>query len=83
MIMLSLFENQHYGIKDYYLPDMPGFKRDCYIFVSLQKKYIPALYLRFKDRNYTPAMYCQPWFLTLFSDYFPQDVVLRIWDVYF
>ena len=44
---------------------------------------MPALYERFKELNYTPAMYCQPWFLTLFSDYFPQEVVVRIWDIYF
>ena len=81
MIMISLFEN--YDLKSYSLPDMAGFKKECYILASLQKKFMPNLYEKFKTLNYTPAMYAQQWFLTLFSDYFPYDVVFRIWDIYF
>ena len=80
LIMVSLFEN--YGMKEQFLPGFPGLKKDFYILIRLQKKYLPKLYERFVEMEYIPHIYATEWFLTLFAK-FPKDVVLRIWDIYF
>ena len=64
------------------MPGFPGLKKDFYILVRLQKKYLPTLYERFVEMDYIPHIYATEWFLTLFGK-FPREVVLRIWDIYF
>ena len=68
MIMISLFE--HYGVKDWFKPDMIGLKKDFYILMSLQKKYMPALFKKMVDLYYFPQIYAQKWFITLFAAFF-------------
>ena len=68
MIMISLFEE--YGMKEWFKPGMEGLKKDFYILMSLQKKYMPALYKKMRDCNYIPQIYAQKWFITLFAAYF-------------
>ena len=43
---------------------------------------MPALFKKFNEMAYVPQIYASQWFLTLFSIYFPFEVVVRIWDIY-
>ena len=52
MIMISLFKN--YGLRENFLPQMPGLARDTYILLVLMKKYMPALYKKLNEMNYFP-----------------------------
>lgn len=40
------------------------------------------MYKKFNEMHYVPQIYASQWFLTLFSVYFPFEVVVRIWDIY-
>lgn len=42
MILISMFEQ--YGLMGYFEPNLTGLKKDFYIFLCLQKKYMPRLY---------------------------------------
>ena len=79
-IMVSIFNM--YGLKEQFLPKMPGLAKNFYILLSLQKKYMPAMFKKFNEMGYVPQIYASQWFLTLFSIYFPFDTVVRIWDIY-
>ena len=79
-IMVSLFNE--YNLKEQFLPKMPGLEKNFYILLSLQKKYMPAMYKKFNDMQYVPQIYASQWFLTVFSIYFPFEAVVRIWDIY-
>ena len=73
---------EEYGMKEWFKSGMVGLRKDYYILLCLQKKYMPALFKKMKDCNYTPPMYAMEWFLTLFSARFPPELVARIWDIY-
>ena len=45
-IIVKLFEQS--DAKEMFLPDFPGLKKNFYILLSLQKKYMPVLYKKFK-----------------------------------
>ena len=66
-IMVNWFE--HHDAKEMFLPGFPGLKKNFYILLSLQKKYMPALYAKFREVNYIPQWYAAEWFLTLFSKF--------------
>ena len=80
MILNSLFEN--YDLSEWSKGGFEGLKRDFYVLISLQKKYLPEVFHKFVEFNYMPSMYAQTWFLTLFAHYFSAKFVSRIWDVY-
>ena len=61
---------------------MPGLSKNFYILLSLQKKYMPAMFKKFNEMAYVPQIYASQWFLTLFSIYFPFETVVRVWDIY-
>ena len=54
-IMVSLFNE--YNLKEQFLPKMPGLEKNFYILLSLQKKYMPAMYKKFNDMQYVPQIY--------------------------
>ena len=61
---------------------MPGLEMNFYILLSLQKKFMPALFKKMRDENYVPQIWASQWFLTFFAAYFPLEIVSRIWDIY-
>ena len=50
--------------------------------LSLFKKYLPRLFQKLNDVGFSPQMYASKWFMTLFSDYFTMNIVVRILDIY-
>lgn len=79
-IMTSLFTE--YKIKEMYTSKMPGLEMNFYILLSLQKKFMPALFRKLRDENYVPQIWASQWFLTFFAAYFPVEITSRIWDIY-
>ena len=51
-IMVSMFNI--YGLKEQFLPKMPGLAKNFYILLSLQKKYMPAMFKKFNEMGYVP-----------------------------
>ena len=79
-IMVSIFSN--YQLHDSYLPGLPGLEKNFYIMLSLQRKYMPKLFTKLAQIDFSPQMYGSRWFMTLFSDYFPINIVVRLLDIY-
>ena len=79
-ITVSLFKNYH--IHDLFLPGLPGLEKNFYIMLSLQKKYMPRIFEKFVELEFTPQIYGSRWFMTVFSDFFPINIVVRILDIY-
>ena len=52
MIIAKWFEQN--DAKEMFLPGFPGLKKNFYILLSLQKKFMPALYNKFNEVSYIP-----------------------------
>ena len=79
-ITASMLSN--YQLRDVFLPGLPGLEKNFYIMLSLIRKYMPKLLAKMAEIDFTPQMYGSSWFITLFADYLPIDVVVRIFDIY-
>ena len=79
-IMVSIFSN--YQLHDSYLPGLPGLEKNFYIMLSLQKKYMPKLFTKLAEIDFSPQMYASRWFMTIFADYFSINIVVRILDIF-
>lgn len=79
-IMVSIFNE--YKVIEMFWPGMPGLAKNFYILLSLEKKFLPKIFAKFNEMSYVPQIYASQWFLTLFSVYFPFEVVVRIWDIF-
>jgi len=43
---------------------------------------MPRLQRKLAEIDFSPQMHASSWFLTLFADYFPIGIVVRIFDIY-
>ena len=80
LIMVTLINN--YELNAIFSPGFPGLRESIFIHNNLLKKYMPKLHQKFEDEFVIAESYCTHWYMTLFSVYFPIDVVVRIWDIY-
>ena len=51
-IMVSLFMN--YSLKENFLPGLRGLEKNFYIMLSLQKKYLPKLFNKLNEIDFSP-----------------------------
>lgn len=72
-----------YGLREMFLPEMPGLHLHLYQFERLLEDLEPALYCHLRRRGVSPQLYATQWFLTLFAYRFPLQLVLRIYDFIF
>jgi len=79
-IMVSILAS--YQHKEVYLPGLPGLEKYFYIMMTLLRKYMPKLQRKLAELDFSPQMYASRWFITLFADYFPIEIVVRILDIY-
>ncbi|GMM37110.1 GTPase-activating protein [Saccharomycopsis crataegensis] len=70
-----------YGLREFYLPDMPGLHLILYQFERLLEDMSPKLHLHLMRQGIKSSMYASQWFLTMFAYKFPLDIVIRIFDV--
>lgn len=72
-----------YGLRDLFLPDMPGLMLLLYQFDRLFEENSPQLYNHLTRQGVRSSMYATQWFLTFFAYKFPLGFVLRIYDIVF
>ena len=70
----------NYEMIGFYLKDFPELRKVLYVFLSLLKKFVPNVYLQFKNFNIYPTMYASQWFFTYFASLFDFNIVVRIYD---
>lgn len=72
-----------YGLRELFLPDMPGLMLLLYQFDRLFEENSPQLYNHLTRQGVRSSMYATQWFLTFFAYRFPLVFVLRIYDIVF
>lgn len=72
-----------YGLRELFLPDMPGLMLLLYQFDRLFEENSPQLYNHLTRQGVRSSMYATQWFLTFFAYRFPLAFVLRIYDIVF
>ena len=71
-----------YNLEEIYKKDFPGLKKRLYIFLKLVEKFMPKIYKKLYDKEVHPTMYASQWFFTCFTNCFPFEMVVRIFDCY-
>ena len=72
-----------YKMEGTFLNDFPDLRKKFFIFLNLQKKYIPKIYNILQRDKVVPTMYVSTWFISLFSRSLEFQIVLRIFDCFF
>lgn len=80
-LLIGLMKN--YGLRDFFLPDMPGLMLMLYQFDRLLEENSPQLFNHLTREGIRSSMYATQWFLTFFAYKFPFEFVLRIFDIVF
>ncbi|SCW00385.1 LAFE_0C03026g1_1 [Lachancea fermentati] len=80
-LLISLMKN--YGLRDLFLPEMPGLHLKLYQFDRLLEENSPRLFNHLARQGIRSSMYASQWFLTFFAYKFPLGFVLRIFDIVF
>ncbi|SCU91937.1 LADA_0F13124g1_1 [Lachancea dasiensis] len=80
-LLVSLMKG--YGLRELFLPNMPGLHLKLYQFDRLIEENSPSLYNHLVRQGIRSSMYATQWFLTCFAYRFPLCFVLRILDVVF
>ncbi|CAD6649062.1 XXYS1_4_G0019450.mRNA.1.CDS.1 [Saccharomyces cerevisiae] len=80
-LLVGLMKN--YGLRELFLPGMPGLMLMLYQFDRLLEEHSPSLYNRLIREGISSTMYATQWFLTFFAYKFPLEFVLRIFDIVF
>ncbi|EDO19501.1 hypothetical protein Kpol_1018p29 [Vanderwaltozyma polyspora DSM 70294] len=80
-LLISLMKN--YGLREFFLPGMPGLMLMLYQFDRLVEENSPLLYNYLGRQGIRSTMYATQWFLTFFAYKFPLCFVLRIFDIVF
>lgn len=60
---------------------MPGTKVVLGVFADLAQKYLPNIWQHLCEQNIHHSMFATSWFMTVYTNSFPFDLVTRIFDV--
>lgn len=80
-LLISLMKG--YGLRELFLPEMPGLHLKLYQFDRLLEENAPSLYNHLARQGVRSSMYASQWFLTCFAYRFPLCFVLRVFDIIF
>lgn len=69
-------------IRGLYLPGMPTAREMIYVGDRLTQRFLPSLHRHLTDQHIDPSMFLTQWFVTLYTNCFPFEVVTRIWDCF-
>ncbi|CAD1783793.1 similar to Saccharomyces cerevisiae YPL249C GYP5 GTPase-activating protein (GAP) for yeast Rab family members [Maudiozyma barnettii] len=78
-LLIVLMKN--YGIREFFLPEMPGLMLLLYQFDRVLEENSPTLFNHLNREGIKSSMYATQWFLTFFAYKFPLEFVLRIFDI--
>ena len=69
-------------MRDYNTPGLKGVIVDLWLFGQMVKKYLPKQSKILANFGFEPTLYAQAWFFCLFVRTLPQELCVRIWDIY-
>jgi len=79
-IFLSFIDNINLNLL--YLKNMPDFLIRVYQLKKFMEFYFPKLYNHFRRTQINIDLFFSKWLLTIFANYFPFDVLYKVWDVF-
>ena len=71
---------QHRGIRGLFMPDMAETHMALHTMSRLTAHHLPKVAKHFGKENIQFSMFATNWYLTIFSSFFPFDLVTRVWD---
>jgi len=80
-MFVQIMQDPRIQLRSCFGHDLHSLMNTIKIYHSLLQKYLPKLYSHLKRENVDPAMYATKWFMLMFLDTLPWQLVLRIWDV--
>jgi hypothetical protein len=69
-------------IRGLYLPGMPLAQEMMFVGDGLLRRFLPSLWRHFERQGVHYSMYSTQWFVTIYTNCFPFEVVTRIWDAF-
>lgn len=81
-MLVSVLDDEMYGMRGFFLSDMPRIPLMFYQFQHLLLKHLPHLSAHLRDEGLDVTMFTPTWFMTAFAYSLPLDCVLRVWDAY-
>ena len=79
-IFLTFIDNIQLNLL--YLKNMPDFSIRVFQLKKIIELYFPKLYNHLKRNKINIDLFFSKWLLTIFSNYFPFDVLYKIWDFF-
>ena len=79
-IFLTFIDNIQLNLL--YLKNMPDFLIRVYQLKNFIELYFPKLYSHLRRNKINIDLFFSKWLLTIFSNYFPFDVLYKVWDVF-
>ena len=79
-IFLSFIDNINLNLL--YLKNMPDFLIRVYQLKKFMEFYFPKLYNHLRRTQINIDLFFSKWLLTIFANYFPFDVLYKVWDVF-
>ena len=79
-IFLTFIDNIHLNLL--YLKNMPDFLIRVYQLKHFIELYFPKLYNHLRRTQINIDLFFSKWLLTIFSNYFPFDILYQVWDVF-
>ncbi|GMH52505.1 hypothetical protein TrRE_jg4969 [Triparma retinervis] len=80
--VVSMMTGPTCNMRAMYEHGMPGAQKALYIGEKLIKKFFPKLTQHFARENCHISMYATQWFMCIFTNSFPFDLVTGVWDCF-
>jgi hypothetical protein len=80
-LLLLLYQRPTIPLRAMFRTGMPGTKLVLGVFGSLGEKYVPNIWHHLEQENIHHSMFATSWFMTVYTNSFPFDLVTRIFDV--
>jgi len=71
-----------YNMHSVFSPDFPGLLENIYVQERLLETLMPEVYKSFEKNMVSTTSYATKWYITLFTNSFPYQMQLRIWDAF-
>lgn len=80
-LLVSLMDD--YGLRENYLPGLPGLNKHAHVVEYLTMDQLPNLYKHFLEHNILIGLFTNEWCLTLFSCLIPLEDMKQVLDYFF
>ncbi|GMI03762.1 hypothetical protein TrVE_jg5423 [Triparma verrucosa] len=80
--LVGIMNHSPCNMRGLYEDGMPEAQKVLYIAEKITKKFFPRLSKHLGRQNCHISMYATQWFLTIFTNSFPFDLVVQVWDCF-